>query len=180
VIGTGRVEATPVSAMDLLPTIAALAGAEAPKSVTLDGLDQSSFLRGGKGNTDRLTAHYFGVQLQAVRKGKWKLFVPIEAPPAVRVSSLWFEHQPGLFERQHRTWMRPTLYDLDADLGESKDVAAEHPEVVAELLKAAGELDQDHQSTRKPVQYLPGPTAPRPGQIRQASDDVSEWIELAR
>ena len=180
VIDAGRVDATPVSAMDLFPTIAAVAGVKRPDSVVLDGIDQSSFLRGARGDGERLITYYFGVQLQAVRKGRWKLFVPIESPPAVRVPSLWFEHQTGLFERQHRTWAKPTLYDVDDDVGETTDVASEHPQVVAELLTLASELDRAFQLNQKSVQYLPGPAAPRPGQVRQSTDDVSEWNELVR
>ena len=50
---------------------------------------------------------------QAVRKGNWKaIFRPLGSPT-------------------------PELYDLAADLGETRDVAAEYPEVVAEMVKIA-------------------------------------------
>lgn len=177
-IAGGRVDGTPWSALDLMPTMAAMAQVKAPE---VDGID---FTDGLKGKTmreePRMLFHYFGVQLQAVREGPWKLFLPISEPPKLRVPSLWFEHQNGLFERQHRFWPKPTLYDLSADVSENVDVAEKHPEVVARLQKAAESFDASFQKQIPPVQYLPGPKPPAPGQVRTSADSVEEWLKLAR
>ena len=53
---------------------------------------------------------YYGKQLQAVRRGKWKLIVETPRP-----------NRPE--ETRH-------LYDLDSDPGEKTNVAATYPEVV--------------------------------------------------
>lgn len=180
-IAAGREEATPWSALDLLPTCARLADLPAPASVSLDGIDVSGLLLGRPSPTEpRLIFHYFGVQLQAVREGPWKLFVPVTKVPDVRAPSLWFEHQPGLFERQHRMWPQPTLYNLSSDMSEKTDVAAEHPEVVSALLQKARAFDDTFQKKIPPVQYLPGPRPPAPGKVRAASDNVDEWLKLTR
>jgi hypothetical protein len=115
-----------------------------------------------------------------VREGRWKLLLPIEELPKTRVPSLWFEHQPGLFERQHRLWPKATLYDLVDDVSEKHDVAAEHPEVVAAMLEKARALDAAFQKQIPAVQYLPGPIPPAAGQIRVAADSIEEWLRLAR
>jgi arylsulfatase len=167
-----------------LPTFAnvASASAESPATqvaATLDGRDVTAMLK-GQSMEPRMLFHYFGVQLQAVREGPWKLFLPISEPPKLRVPSLWFEHQDGLFERQHRLWPKPTLYDLSADVSEKVDAAAKHPEVVARLQKAAESFDASFQKQISPVQYLPGPKPPAPGQIRTAADSVEEWLRLSR
>jgi hypothetical protein len=104
--------------------------------------------------------------------------VPISEQPATRVRSLWFEHQPGLFERQHRLWPTPTLYHLADDLGETTDVAATHPEVVARLLEKARTFDVELQKQIPPVLYLPGPKQPAPGQVRTAADSIDGWLKL--
>jgi hypothetical protein len=57
--------------------------------------------------------YYIGTQLQAVRSGKWKLHVA---------------RQTG------QKKVDAALYDLDRDIGETTDVAAAHPEVVARLM----------------------------------------------
>src|SRR5207248_9759984 len=77
----GRVVADPVSLTDLFPTVAALAGAEPPAGRILDGRDVGDLLRGKPPPGERLLAHYFGYQLQAVRRGRWKLFVPVTQRP---------------------------------------------------------------------------------------------------
>ena len=189
-ISDGHDDATPWSALDVFPTIANVAGCDADtpvradpdradKSVriTFDGQDMTALLK-DKPTEPRMLFYYFGVQLQAVREGRWKLFVPVTKLPDLRVPSLWFEHQAGLFERQHRLWPKPTLYDLSGDLGEKTDVAAEHPEIVAKLLQKAQVFDDAFQRQIPAVQYLPGPKPPAPGQVRTASDNIDEWLKL--
>ena len=177
-IAGGRVDGTPWSALDLMPTMAAMAQVKAPE---VDGIDFTDGLKGkARHEEPRMLFHYFGVQLQAVREGPWKLFLPISEPPKLRVPSLWFEHQDGLFERQHRLWPKPTLYDLSADVSEKVDVAEKHPEVVARLQKAAEAFDASFQKQIPPVQYLPGPKPPAPSQTRTAADSLEEWLRLSR
>jgi len=164
----GRTVTTPVSMLDLFPTIAALAGAELPANCVLDGQDLSKFLLDeGARLQPRMLFHYFGPQLQAVREGKWKLFVPIDRVPENRLSSLWFIHQPDLFARQHRLWPQPTLYDLDNDVGETADLSAEHPDLVARLLQSAREFDSAFQPTIRAIETGLGAPPPAPGEIRR-------------
>jgi arylsulfatase A len=179
-IAAGRVEATPCSAMDLFPTLAALAGAKPLAGLDLDGIDLSPLFSQASALPERMLPHYFGVQLQAVRRGRWKLIVPIDMPPAMRVPSLWFAHQPGLFERQHRPWTAASLFDLSADGGETNNVAASHPEIVRELLGEARQLDERMQRSFRQVAYLPGPKPPTPGQVRRGDEDLAEWRDLLR
>jgi len=61
-----------------------------------------------------LTGHLLGLDLEAVRKGSWKLRL-----------------DDG------------TLYNLATDLGEKSDVAANHPDIVAELRALAAAADAD-------------------------------------
>ena len=178
-IASGRVDATPWSALDFLPTFVSVAGASVSSGITLDGRDATDMLK-GKPTEARMLFHYFGVQLQAVREGPWKLFVPVTKLPDMRVPSLWFEHQPSLFEKQHRLWPRPTLYNLKDDVSETRDVAAEHPEVVNAMLEKARAFDDTFQKQIPAVQYLPGPKPPAPGQIRTASDNIDDWLRLSR
>jgi len=183
-IAAGRVESTVCSALDFLPTFAALADLKPAAHVKLDGIDISPLLKAvpvaesAGSPTSRLLPHYFGVQLQAMREGDWKLIVPITRYPDLRVESLWFAHQPNLFERQHRLWPQASLYNLAVDPGEQVDVAATNPEVVARLLNQARAFDLALQSEIGPVLRLPGPPQPAPGQVRVPGDDLSKWKTL--
>jgi arylsulfatase A len=184
-IPAGRTDSAPASALDFFPTFGRLCGAPPPADVTLDGEDITPRLYGKSpsaepGSEPRALFHYFGVQLQAVREGPWKLIVPVGEYPKVRVPSLWFEHQAGLFERQHRLWPRATLFDLADDPGEQADVAAAHPDVVARLLEKARGFDRAFQERCEPVLYLPGPRPPAAGQVRAPGEDLGAWVELMK
>jgi arylsulfatase A-like enzyme len=93
---------------DFLPTAAELAGAKAPADI--DGISVVPTLL-GKGTQKQHEFLYWefheGGSKQAVRMGDWK---------AVRPAG-------GKLE----------LYDLKHDVGETKDVAAQHPDVVARI-----------------------------------------------
>lgn len=164
-----------VSHLDFLPTFAALTGAATPAGVTLDGRDISPALLGGSALAVRPHYYYFGYQAQAVREGRWKLFFPVSTRPSPRPVSLWWQHQPALFETQHRLLEAPELYDLETDPGEKHNVAAEHPAIVARLTKAAGEFDAALQRDKRPMQIEPGPTPPAPGEVRTAATDLGRF-----
>ncbi|MFW6163970.1 MAG: hypothetical protein ACODAJ_14475, partial [Planctomycetota bacterium] len=76
--------------------------------------------------------------LQAVRAGKWKLHLPRPADPPW--TPRWARH---IKPRDVIAIESPMLFDLDADVGEQRDVAAQHPDVVARLLKLAEQARQD-------------------------------------
>ncbi len=93
-------------------------------------------------------------------------FVAVDRRPEPRPASLWFDHQPRIFESQHRLLALPELYDLAEDAGEARNVAAEHPAVVARLTRIAGEFDAALQRDRRPMEFVEGQAPPPPQTIR--------------
>ncbi|NNJ24107.1 sulfatase family protein [Alienimonas chondri] len=123
-IPAGRESDELLTTMDLLPTFASLAGAELP-DVTLDGKDASAFLLGKTNESPRDEyLYYSGCLLTGVRSGRWKLVLPREANP----SGL------GWWGRMIEAVPETQLFDLDADPGETTNVAGAHPQVVARLM----------------------------------------------
>jgi len=113
--------------LDILPTLVRWAGGPGSNDRPIDGYDIAPLL---VGESDAETPHksfcfYQMDQLQALRSGPWKLYVPLDD--------------------KKRNWGAPLgpapleLYNLDADIGETNDVAAENPEIVERLLSLAEE-----------------------------------------
>jgi len=109
-------ETADITAMiDLLPTLAGLSGANLPAGRKLDGRDVRGSILGIASAESRDVFHYFrGPTLEAVRRGPWKLHLA-----------------------------KGELYNLAEDIGEAKNVAAEHAEVVKQLEAVAAEMDKD-------------------------------------
>ncbi len=110
----------PVISLDALPTALAAAGAKRdPKLPALDGVDLVPFLTGKNSALPhpRLYWRMDGGEAFAVREGKWK----------------WI-----------RTYTNaPELYDLAADIGETRNLATQQPEVAQRLAAAAAEWNRE-------------------------------------
>jgi arylsulfatase A-like enzyme len=108
--------------LDLLPTLAALAGAPLPAN-RIDGHAIAPVLFGDAGARSPWDEEgflfYFMEQLQAVRSGPWKLYLALDA----KFVNLARKSAPSRLE----------LYDVRHDPGETREVSAEHPEVVRRL-----------------------------------------------
>lgn len=125
----GQTSDVMVSAMDIFPTIVELAGGEAPTD--RDGKSLVGLL---KGRSEKLhDALYFtdGRGSWAIRKGDWKL-----------VGGKGWEHEAfkydenGACVRDENPFIYPAgvnLFNLKDDIGEAKNMADTHPEIVEEL-----------------------------------------------
>ena len=113
--------------MDILPTVAEVTGAEA--GARLDGKNIWPLLSGARGAKGPHDSFYFywHRELHAVRSGKWKLHFPHYY---TRPNPAGTEGKPGKFFTE-QTGLE--LYNLDTDIGERVNLAAEHPEVVKRL-----------------------------------------------
>ncbi|MGH7174122.1 MAG: arylsulfatase, partial [Gemmataceae bacterium] len=107
----------------------------------IDGLDICPLMLGKEGAKSPHESYFFywGRHLQAVRSGKWKLHFPhpyrtLAGRPGGK------DGKPARY-RQARTKL--ALFDLENDIGEKKNVAAEHPDVVARLKKRADAMRAD-------------------------------------
>lgn len=143
-VPAGKVDATSVvSSVDLLPTVCKLAGVDVPADVNCDGEDVSDILLGRPRERTK-PIHwewlfrifneepYQSPQL-AVRDGKWKLLLN---PDRSRVE----------------------LYDIPTDPSETKNLAAEHPDVVDRL--AAKAVAWQKSLPPSPMRDKPEPVRP--------------------
>jgi arylsulfatase A len=120
--------------MDLFPTIARLIGAELPER-KIDGKDIWPLVSGEPGavSPHEVFYCYFDGELRAVRDRRWKLFFPHQ--------SNTLGGRPGgkdgvpvpYEQEQVGHW----LFDLQNDVGETTDVASQHPDVVRRLQQDA-------------------------------------------
>ncbi len=149
-----------ITALDVLPTVARLIGAELPKA-RIDGQDLSGVLLGTKGAKGRESfLYYSGRELHAVRKGLWKLhlahdYLTVDGAPGTGGQPANFANmKPNAIEEsgvrgiasRHGYKVQklaPSLFDLTSDPGERDDVAAQHPETVKDLLALAEEARRD-------------------------------------
>ncbi len=151
-IPAGGTSAEPLMAIDLLPSFAELLGVTLPPERKIDGRAALPLLLGEAGAKSPQEAYFFwaGDELQAVRAGKWKLhfahpFITIDGEPGKGGKpSNWENMKPksitqsgiaGIASRHgYRVEQQElALYDLEADPGESRNVAVQNPEVVKRL-----------------------------------------------
>jgi len=122
---------------DILPTFAAIAGASAPNDRKLDGADIRSVLTGDANapGPHQVFYYYRGLELEAVREGDWKLVLPAAAKAAAKAKA---KAKAGA-----KVTKAALLFNLKTDIGESADVAAQHPEIVARLEKLVVTMKDD-------------------------------------
>jgi len=140
-IPAGAVVREPAMTIDLLPTVARLTGARLPGR-KIDGLDIWPLLAGERGARSPHEALFFYYQqneLQAVRAGRWKLVLP----HTYRTLAGRPGGQGGVPAKYQSAKAGLELYDLEADAGETTDVATRHPEVVGRLAALAEQARED-------------------------------------
>jgi arylsulfatase A-like enzyme len=121
----GATYAHPVVSLDIMATALAAAAAPPPKGAPLDGVDLVPHLRGEATSPPHETLYWRFINHWAVRHGQWKLTAPA-----------------GGLEG---------LYDLSADVSESRDLSSANPEVVRRLKTLYAKWSSD----LPPVRPLP-------------------------
>lgn len=131
---------TPAMTIDLLPTIARLIGAKLPDH-KIDGKDIGPLIRGEAGAQSPHDAYFFYwcEALEAVRAGRWKLHFP-HAYHTLGGRQGGTDGKPASYDQ---ATIGPALFDLEADIGETTDVRAAHPDVVASLERLADRMRDD-------------------------------------
>ncbi|MDA8634528.1 sulfatase [Verrucomicrobiales bacterium] len=111
--------------MDLLPTFAGVVGGDVPTGRKIDGKNILPLIKGEADAKSPYEAffYYDGPQLQAVRSGPWKLFVPLES----------FRNHPH-FGRDDGSGEKALLFNVVDDIASENDVADVHPDIVEKLM----------------------------------------------
>jgi len=147
-IPSHRISNTLMSTIDLFPTLAAITGAPLPQH-KIDGVNMLPVLEGKNVSPRNHFFYYYGAnQLEAVRKGHWKLIFPHK-------HRSYIGHAPGKDGwpgATHTDSIGLELYNLRRDPGERYNVIDQYPDVVEELQalgKAAREDMGDALTGRK-------------------------------
>ena len=134
----GRIESGVVmnmgSTLDLLPTIAAISGANVPGDRKLDGYDLSPVLFGDGGSPRESMFYYHGEECFAVRSGMFKAHFKTKTSYAGQKEAV--VHNP------------PLLFHLGHDPSEEYDIAKDHPDIIDQLQK----LKAQHEASIEPAE----------------------------
>ena len=117
--------------MDILPTVSKITGAQLPQH-KIDGHDIRSLIFNKEGESPYEVFYFYdGKELKAVRKGKWKLHLKHEYRGV---------KEPGMNGKKGEYFNKTinrSLFNLEEDIDENKDVSQENPQIVQELLEYA-------------------------------------------
>ena len=160
--------------MDLLPTFAKLAGGNPPTEHKIDGHDISPLLFGEANAESPYEAFYYyhRDQLQAVRSGPWKLFLPVEAAGHPHFSK--------------KLPPQDLLFNVVEDIASEHNLAAEHPDVVARLKGLAEQARADlgdkgrRGAGQRPIGKIPEGSTPQPQVLEKNALNLIEGVRGGR
>jgi len=125
----GQVSDAPISGVDLLPTLAEIAGAEVPADRPIDGASWLPVLEGQP--IERRTPLYWhfnhasSAPKAAMRDGDWKILATLTGPNLGPGSDLLETEMESIKTAEPAGF---ELYNLREDIGETRDLAAAEPE----------------------------------------------------
>lgn len=126
--------------IDIAPTIAAIAGIRMSDDLVFDGKNLFQYIKEKEnvGVPHEVYYHYAGTWLQAIRSGKWKLHFarPEKRPGIYGECAPWFTQKAEILPED-------LLFDLEMDVGETRNLAGEYPEVVEQLTNLANWARED-------------------------------------
>ena len=124
--------------MDLLPTLAQLAGTKPPSDRVIDGRDIWPLMsnKDGARSPHEAFFYYHVEQLQAVRSGPWKLYLPLK------------NRQLNL---RGKTGESPAkLFNVVTDSAEKQNLSAQHADIVSRLTALAERAREDLGDLNRP------------------------------
>ncbi len=127
----GQVSDEIMTAMDILPTFAKIAGAEIPTDRVLDGKDILPVLLGEEKSPHEVIFYHQKNALKAARSGDWKLHV--EGDSAV------------------------ALYNLAEDISETKNVLEGNGDITEKLLQYIKAFKADIKANNRPAGWVDNP-----------------------
>jgi arylsulfatase A len=128
--------------VDMLPTLVRIAGGDPPSDRPIDGRDIRPLLLGETGARTPHESYLFPHGLGALRSGSWKFYPWPEAADVKKKDSK--PPPPGAPKVQ--------LYDLAGDIGEKRNVALEHAQVVERLLAVYERMTADVKKNKLPAE----------------------------
>jgi len=146
-IPAGSINSAPGSFTDILPTVAAFAGAAVPSDRVIDGNDLSSVFMGKRDAVKRkhpiFFYRYFHDPICMLRDGDWCLLgydTPQKKAERLNEGALG-KIKPWFFTPQHMEYLKTLtprhfeLYNLREDMGQNRDLSAKYPERVNDMKK---------------------------------------------
>ncbi|MCA1808894.1 MAG: sulfatase [Lentisphaerae bacterium] len=112
------------ASIDLFATLADLTGAPLPADTTIDSISLADAILDGKSTRRDTFTYYKGANLEAVRKGDWKLH--------------FWKTEWSVDARNDK--IVPELYNLRDDASETNNVYEQHPDIVMEIEAQADEF----------------------------------------
>jgi arylsulfatase len=130
-IASGKISNSLVASIDIFPTIASLVGAGLPTK-KIDGVSLMPIINGDFDAEPRKEFYYYYRRnnLEAVRRGDWKLVLPHPGRTYLKFP-VGNDGHPGQVDENSPAGK--ALYDLRRDPGERYDVQSEYPEIVKSL-----------------------------------------------
>ena len=134
-IPAGTVCREVATAMDVMPSLAAIASADLPKDRVIDGKNISPlmFATDGAKSPHEAFFYFSGNRLNAVRSGEWKL----------KLETSLVEEEEYTKVENPQTPIPMKLFNLALDPGEQKSVLKDHPKITKRLTELADRARAD-------------------------------------